>query len=142
MAPITLVTLPTINHTQVMHSFPIPPLHAASKANNSFTLWLLGGQRALLGGVGRGELSAVHLCLAVSASHSIHRGEPTCAHQVADRQTDRMHPTGGRQSSNTCHLATDTPEMAVTPSAKNPQAFNTLFNLMCLSLILNCIYRH
>lgn len=122
-------------------SFP-PTGHASTTPTPAVALQLLGGQRALLGGVGRGELSAVHLCLAVSASHSIHRGEPTCAHQVADRQTDRMHPTGGRQSSNTCHLAMDTPEMAVTPSAKNPQAFNTLFNLMCLSLILNCIYRH
>lgn len=105
-------------------------------------LQLVGGLRALLGAMGRGELSAVHLCLAVGVSHSIRRDESTCTQQAADRQTDRMRTRGGRQSSNTCHLATDTPEMAVTPSAKNPQAFDTLFNLMCLSLILNCIYRH
>jgi len=32
-----------------MHSFPIPPLHAASKANNSFTLWLLDLVRTPVG---------------------------------------------------------------------------------------------
>lgn len=49
---------------------------------------------------------------------------------------------GGRQSSNTRQLPTETQETVMTPSAKNLQAFDTSFNLMPLSLILNCIYRH
>lgn len=36
----------------------------------------------------------------------------------------------------------ETQETVMTPSAKNLQAFGTLFNLMLLSLILNCVYRH
>lgn len=94
-----------------------------------------------------GDTRGTRSCLVLSIcapKHPSPRQDPPSCGTAGSRQTAGQAGSlaGGSRAWNTCHLATETHRMVMTPSAKNLQAFDTLFNLMLLSLILNCIYRH
>lgn len=125
---------------------------AAARPATSWALQLpwgpqRGGTRPYTLPQSMGDTGGTRCCLVLSIcapKHPSPRQDPPSCAAAGSRQTAGQagSPAGGSRAWNTCHLATETHRMVMTPSAKNLQAFDTLFNLMLLSLILNCIYRH